>query len=489
MTIKSRASIARSRTRPANSFHAADRARSDRVSSEIHGYESETGNSIRWAIIWYIHPLPWNAEEFVRRQLFCRLLLLVAAVCAPYLAEAQSLIIPQIADGGGWQTELVATNTTTSPAQVSLTFFEQTTAGATQPWNLSFLEQVNPQNISLPAASTIYLHTPNTAATVSQGWAALQAPAGVVAYAIFTLFVPGRQNQDGTAPAAASASRILVPFDNTNGFVTSIAIANPTSQSESVTVGFQPSSGTSSQLAPIMLPAQGQMAFALPQQFAATNQQSGLLEFYSAAGSIAILALRFNPTGAFTAAPVYTESGPPIIGGGGSPSNPYAIQLAVGTLQVGTTNNEFLVEFTLNGSGQETPYPAFLSNGSNLSIGSQSTSYSQSANPYFRFDFSFFVSGQVVMSLDPNFDTFIGSATSTVTLMQGTTVVATGVQAGSIAVCDGLFYTLPSVALQPGTQYDLIVTTLGVPLSCDQGFVGTQGFGSIAVDVTSPPAN
>jgi hypothetical protein len=74
-----------------------------------------------------------------------------------------------------------------------------------------------------------------------------------------------------------------------------------------------------------MLPAQGQMAFALSQQFAATNQQSGLLEFYSAGGSIAILALRFNPTGAFTAAPVYSESGPPIIGassGGGGGTLP-----------------------------------------------------------------------------------------------------------------------------------------------------------------------
>jgi hypothetical protein len=103
----------------------------------------------------------------VRTQSFYRLLLLVTAVLGPRLAEAQSLIIPQIADGGGWQTELVATNTTTSAVQVTLTFYEQTTGGATQPWNLPFLEQVNPQNIILPAASTIYLHTANAAKTVA----------------------------------------------------------------------------------------------------------------------------------------------------------------------------------------------------------------------------------------------------------------------------------------------------------------------------------
>jgi hypothetical protein len=44
------------------------------------------------------------------------------------------------------------------------------------------------------------------------------------------------------------------------------------------------------------------------------------LELYSASGSFAALALRFNPTGGFTAAPVYAESGPPIIGSGASSS-------------------------------------------------------------------------------------------------------------------------------------------------------------------------
>lgn len=230
--------------------------------------------------------------------------------------QAQSLIIPQVADGGGWQTTVVVTNTTASATSASLSFSQDVGGGATQNWNLPFLEGGSTQNLNLPAGGTLFLHTPGTAAATTSGWAQVQAPAAVVAYAIFTLRVPGRQNQDGTSPAAASVNRILMPYDNTGNFVTSMAIVNTTSASESVSVGIQPSSGASSQPTAINLPAQGHMAFAVPQQFSTTGGQSGLLEFYSASGSFSILALRFNPTGAFTTAQVYLETGPPIVAAG-----------------------------------------------------------------------------------------------------------------------------------------------------------------------------
>jgi hypothetical protein len=127
---------------------------------------------------------------------------------------AQALIVPQVADGGGWQTTVVLTNMNTSAVSVSMSFYVETGGGNTSPWNLAFLETSNTSSISLPGASTLYLHTPGTAGTTSVGWGELTAPSGVVAYAIFTQTVPGRQNQDGTAPAVAGASGVLVPFDN-----------------------------------------------------------------------------------------------------------------------------------------------------------------------------------------------------------------------------------------------------------------------------------
>jgi hypothetical protein len=55
------------------------------------------------------------------------------------------------------------------------------------------------------------------------------------------------------------------------------------------------------------------MAFHVPQQFTGTVGQSGMLEFYVSGRSFSVLALRFNPTGSFTTAPVFPETGPPAI--------------------------------------------------------------------------------------------------------------------------------------------------------------------------------
>jgi len=244
--------------------------------------------------------------------------------------EAQNLIIPQIADGGGWQTTLVITNTSPSPATANLTFFQETAGSNTQNWNLVFLETSSPQSVSLPAAGTVFLHTAGTAGTTSVGWAQLAANSSVNAYAIFTQRVPGRQDQDGTAQAAASSSRVLIPYDNTNGFVTSVALANTTSSSQSLTVGIQPSTGASSQPVAITLPGQGHTSFTIPQQFPTTAGHSGLLELTGPTISLSALALRFNPTGGFTTAPVYPESGTPIIAANsGTQTLPKFVQISI----------------------------------------------------------------------------------------------------------------------------------------------------------------
>ena len=246
---------------------------------------------------------------------WCALALLALSLTT---AEAQNLVVPQIADGGGWQTTLVLTNTASSPASVSIAFFQDTVSGNTQNWNLPLLESVSLGNLFLPAAGTVFLHSAASASATTSGWAQIQTNSAVSAYAIFTLRSPGHSDQDGTSPATAASSRALIPYDNTGGHVTSVALVNPTSNSETITVGIQPTTGSSLQPTPIVLPAQGHMAFTMPQQFSTTGGQSGLVEFNATNGSIAGLALRSNSTGGLTTAPAYQESGPAIIGGGGS---------------------------------------------------------------------------------------------------------------------------------------------------------------------------
>lgn len=254
-------------------------------------------------------------------------------------AWAQALIVSQVADGDVWQTTMVLTNTTAASAIASMSFFQETTGNATVPWNLTFLEMASVQAITLAPGETLLLHTPDTAPTLSVGWGQVVSTPGVVAYAIFTKRPPGLAAQVGTSPAIAAASRILVPFDNTMSNVGSMALVNASGTAETITVNLRTTGGTVSQSTLANIPAQGHIAFTFPAQFPATAGQSGLAEFYTASGTFSILALSFNPAGSLTTAPVYNESGPPIIAGSGSAGDITFAGFSVG--KINTTSGSF----------------------------------------------------------------------------------------------------------------------------------------------------
>ena len=248
---------------------------------------------------------------------------------------AQTLTIPQVVDGGGWQSTIVLTNSNVNPAAATLIFHSDTTGGGTLPWTPPFLEVSSTAGMSLTGGSTSFLHTMGTAAALTQGWAELNAEAGVIAYVIFTNRIPGLRDQDGTAPAVAATNRVLVPYDNSSGSATAIAVVNPGGAPQDITVGFRNTTGGVAVSALPTVPAMGHLAFVLAQQFPATAGRSGLAEFYSPTRNFSMIALRFNPTQSFTAAPVYLQTGPPIIGGitDPPPPDPYPYYRSSGTQQ------------------------------------------------------------------------------------------------------------------------------------------------------------
>jgi hypothetical protein len=238
----------------------------------------------------------------------------VLLLCLPLFGQsAQTLTIPHVVDGGGWQSTIVLTNRATAPASATLIFNSDTTGGGTQPWTPPFVETSSTTGLVLISGSSLFLHTTGTAAALTEGWAELDADAGIVAYVVFTYRFPGHQDDEGTAPAVAATNRILVPYDDSSGFVTGIAVVNPTGTAQDISVGFQTTTGAVAFGALPTAPPQGHMAFVLSQQFPVIAGHAGLAEFYSATGNISMIALRFNPTLSFTAAPAYFETGPPLI--------------------------------------------------------------------------------------------------------------------------------------------------------------------------------
>ena len=262
-------------------------------------------------------------------QLLTKTALASLLVWLPLFGQsAQTLAIPQIVDGGGWQSTIVLTNGSANAASATLIFHSETTGGNTQPWNPPLLEVSSTTGIVMPPGSSLYLHTNGTAAALTVGWAELNADAGVMAYVVFTNRVAGHQDDEGTAPAVAASNRILVPYDDASGFVTAIAVVNPTASAQTISVGFRTVDGLVLVSALPPVPAMGHTAFVLSQTFTAIAGHRGLAEFYSATGNISMIGLRFNPTQSFTAAPVFFQTGPPLItappsGGGYDPGGGY----------------------------------------------------------------------------------------------------------------------------------------------------------------------
>lgn len=238
-------------------------------------------------------------------------------VMAAITARAQTIInIPHIADGGGWQTTLVVTSTTPFGVPTGVACFQETTPGnSAGPWNL-FPAQIRFGS----SASSAFITSPGTSPTLSTGWCQIAAYAGIQAYAIFTLRVPGRQDQDGTAVGTPAASRFLVPYDQTNGAVVGFAIANTSTLGETISVAARTAQGTTV-TSSFFLGGQGHRSFSLQDASsplgasftAAIANTSGLIEVVSKSADISVLTLRFNKTQSFTAEPVYPDSGAPVI--------------------------------------------------------------------------------------------------------------------------------------------------------------------------------
>jgi hypothetical protein len=234
---------------------------------------------------------------------------------APSSVLSRTGICAQIASGGSWTTTLTVVNVDTVPIQVKVNFWGDDGQALTLP--LTFPQQGggSPANASFVerslavGGSLIIQSTGSGGSSTAQGWAEILATGHSGGFAIFRDLVNGQLTQEGTSPVDShNQSTFMLPFDNTAGFVTSMAIVNNSStQQAGVTATILDENGVVlAQQQPISaLPVNGHTAFALPQEFTATAGRRGVVQFQSmSGGGITALGLRFSPTSSFTSIPV-----------------------------------------------------------------------------------------------------------------------------------------------------------------------------------------
>jgi hypothetical protein len=219
-----------------------------------------------------------------------------------------------IALGGPWTTRMYLTNVSNSPVAVNLMLHADDGTALSVPMTVTL--QGTSQQLStslvtsvLNANTTMVIDSGAQVASTVTGWIDVLSSGpqnSLAGFAIFHTLANG-QTSEGTSPLQTQfGSKMVVPFDNTGGFVTGVAVANLSTTAATITATVLDLNGNQIGTYSLQLPANGHTSFLFPSQFAVSTNQQGIVQFSSnSGGSLAGVGLRATATaGTFTSVPV-----------------------------------------------------------------------------------------------------------------------------------------------------------------------------------------
>jgi len=153
---------------------------------------------------------------------------------------------------------------------------------------------------TLAPGASFFAQSPGISPTLLQGWAEIASSGQIGVTTIYQFNDGSSRNSIGTEIATLSGNSILMPFDNTQGNVTAVAISNtnPT-QALTVTVLFETDGGAQSTNS-VTLQPHAQQTFVTPTLNPAVAGTRGSIKFTAPTADIAVVGLEFTPSGQFT---------------------------------------------------------------------------------------------------------------------------------------------------------------------------------------------
>jgi hypothetical protein len=152
----------------------------------------------------------------------------------------------------------------------------------------------------VPAGGVRILESEGASEALLQGWAELVSSRPLNGTTIFRQRNQNGIDSEGAVPIPlATATRVVLPFDNAEGFVTSLALLNESVSSPvTLSIMLRDESGQTISMESYLLEPLSRSAFALPEQFLTTQGRRGTAEM--SGSSFSLFGLRFNPRGSFT---------------------------------------------------------------------------------------------------------------------------------------------------------------------------------------------
>jgi hypothetical protein len=218
--------------------------------------------------------------------------------------------VSHVAFGGGWKTSVVLVNTGAKNAMAHVKFLDDNGNPLVAPLTFTQTGQsTSAAQIDQPVAANALLLMESTAApsaALRSGSVQLSTDSPVSGYVVLTYVPSGYE-------AAASfenrgASAYLLAFDQTAGSATGVAVSNPSLLAATIPVTVRDDAGNLLSSTSLSLPANGHTSFTLANQFPATANKRGVVEFSTpAGGQINVLGILTPPSSAFAILPALTR--------------------------------------------------------------------------------------------------------------------------------------------------------------------------------------
>jgi hypothetical protein len=210
---------------------------------------------------------------------------------------AQVFLFPHIAAGGGFSSTISLSNLEAEPARVRLTARAAAGDGSTVAWPAGW----SGTEVEIGSGKTLEINLPDDGAMPASGLVRVESDRRLGGMVEFRRTMGGLPAQAAAVALMAPGGPLVAPFDNRDGVLTAIALANAhLTEGAKITLTARNAGGVVLETATVNLPAQGHRAVALPELLPGSRGEWGGLEIRAEGGAASAIALRFLPSGAFT---------------------------------------------------------------------------------------------------------------------------------------------------------------------------------------------
>lgn len=208
--------------------------------------------------------------------------------------------LPQFVFGGGYSSELNFSNIGNDAAMVQVTFLNDSGGPLT-------VNGSSEATLSVPGKGTATIRAADVG-PLTQGWALVDLPDGVSAGGVFQQVVAGRPDQEAAVLLVkANSTEARFSYDQTGPYNTGVVIVNTSGAAADVTLRFRDESGAEVASGTRNVGARSKIAISVRNDAALSGAlgRRGLAEIQVSGSTVAVLALRFNDSGALTSIPIF----------------------------------------------------------------------------------------------------------------------------------------------------------------------------------------